>query len=203
MEALNTLGTFLGGAWASGINLYLTIAALGIADRIGFIRLPDSIDVLSHPLVITVALVLFSVEFFADKIPYVDSAWDSIHTFVRPAGAALLAFMGTSETAPPVQFSITLLCAAVALDSHLTKASTRVAINASPEPFTNIIASFSEDVLVFAMLFLVLKHPVIAGIIVLCFVIFSLWFLTMMFRFVRKIFNFAFSKKEQLNESST
>jgi len=202
MEILALLGKYLGWAWASGINLYLTIASLGIANNIKLINLPHGLDIISHPLIITVAIILFLIEFFADKIPYVDSMWDSLHTVVRPGATAVLAFMGTADLDPAVRFSVTLVCAAIALDSHLIKASSRIAINTSPEPFTNIFASISEDVLVLAMLYAVIRHPVIAGILVVLFVLFSVWFLKIMFRFVRKVFRFTFSKvKERDNRN--
>ncbi|MEA3489387.1 MAG: DUF4126 domain-containing protein [Candidatus Omnitrophota bacterium] len=197
MNTLSNIGMILGGSWASGINLYLTIAVLGIADRLGFIDLPGKLDVLSNPIIITVALLLFIIEFFADKIPYVDSAWDSFHTMVRPAGAALLAFMAMSGSNESVQLSVALICGVVALDSHLTKATARVAINTSPEPVTNIIASVAEDSFVLVALWLVAKHPVIAGLLVLSFIVFSIWFLKVMFRSLKKVFGFLFRKKEQ------
>ncbi len=187
MNLLSGIGMLLGGAWASGVNLYLTVAGLGIAGRLGWIELPAGLEVLSNQLVIAVAALLFLIEFFADKIPYVDSAWDSVHTFIRPAGAAVLAFMATAgmESAP-VQFTAALLCGVVSLDAHLTKATTRVAINTSPEPFTNSAASVSEDALVIVALWLIMKHPVIAGILVISFIVFSVWFLRVMFRFLNK-----------------
>jgi hypothetical protein len=191
MPFLKDLGLILGGSWTSGINLYLTIAGLGIADRAGWVELPGKLDVLSHPLVILVALLLFAVEFFADKIPYVDSAWDSAHTFIRPAGAALLTFMALSDLdSNAIQLSGALLGGTVALDSHLTKATTRVAINTSPEPFTNIAASTAEDGLVIGVLWLIFTHPVIAAVLVISFIVFSIWFLNLMFRFMKKIFGF-------------
>ncbi|MCK4852189.1 MAG: DUF4126 domain-containing protein [Candidatus Omnitrophica bacterium] len=192
MGILNNLGVVLGGSWASGVNLYLTIAGLGVADRAGWIDLPGKLEVLSHPLVIFIAVLLFLIEFFADKIPYVDSAWDSFHTAIRPAGAAVLTFMALSDmNNQAVQLSIVLLSGAIALDAHLTKATTRVAINTSPEPFTNIGASVTEDALVLVALWLIMTHPVIAGVLVISFIVFSIWFLKTMFRFLRKVFSFA------------
>jgi len=187
---VNGLGVLLGGSWASGINLYLTVAALGLADRAGLIELPGDLGVLSHPLVITIAVILFVIEFVADKIPYVNSAWDSIHTVIRPAGAALMVFMGTSGSNEAVQLSLALLGGTVAMDSHLTKATARVAINTFPEPITNSIASISEDALVVVALWLAMKHPVIATLLVISFIVFSIWFLKVMFRFLKKIFSF-------------
>lgn len=200
MNILNSLGIFLGGAWASGINLYLTIAGLGIADRLGLINLPGNLDVISHPLVIAVALLMFIVEFFADKIPFVDSAWDSVHTFIRPVGGAAIAYLGLSNTAPPVQLSFALLGGAVAMDAHLTKATTRVAINTSPEPISNSIASVTEDSLVLVALWLMMKHPIVAGILVIAFIVFSIWFLKVMFRFLKKVFGFLSTGNEPPQE---
>ena len=197
MEVLSNLGVLLGSSWASGVNLYLTIAGLGIAQRIGLISLPGNLDALSGLPVIIVAILLYAVEFFADKIPYVDSAWDSIHTFIRPVGGAALAYMATANVGPVVQLPVALLSGAVAMDSHLTKATSRVAINTSPEPITNSVASVSEDALVVGALWLIIKHPIIAGILVILFILFSIWFLKMMFRFLKKVFRFFGGKREQ------
>ena len=197
MEALSNLGLILGGSWASGVNLYLTIAGLGIINRLGIIDLPGNLDVISHPLVIISAVLLYIIEFVADKVPVVDSAWDTIHTFIRPIGGAVLAYMGTAEIGPAGQIPIALLCGAVAADSHLTKATARVAINTSPEPFSNSAASLAEDGLVLTVLWLIVRHPVIASIAVICFILFSIWFLRTMFRFVKKIF----SRKKQEEDS--
>jgi len=190
MDALSNIGLLLGSSWATGVNMYLTIAGLGIADRVGFVDLPGNMDAISHPLIIGAAILMFAVEFFADKIPVVDSAWDSIHTFIRPVGGAMMGYMAMAEMGPIAQIPVALLTGAVAADSHLTKATTRVAINTSPEPITNSIASVTEDGLVVGVLYLVAKHPIIAGISVIAFIIFSVWFLKIMFRFVKKVFKF-------------
>jgi hypothetical protein len=197
MEVLNNLGVLLGGSWASGVNLYLTIAGLGIAHRVGFVTLPGNLDSISNLFVISVALLLYLVEFVADKVPYVDSAWDSVHTFIRPLGGAALAYMATSEIGPAAQIPIALLSGTVAMDSHLTKATTRVAINTSPEPITNSVASVSEDAMVVGVLWLIINHPIIASILVILFIIFSIWFLKMMFRFVKKVFRFLGGSREK------
>ncbi|MBD3378870.1 MAG: DUF4126 family protein [Candidatus Omnitrophica bacterium] len=190
MGMLSEAGILAGGAWASGVNLYLTVAGLGIAERAGLMDLPGRLDVLSHPLVITAALVLFAIEFLADKIPYVDSAWDSFHTFIRPAGGAVMAYMASSGAGAEVQVAAALVCGTIALDAHLTKASARVAINTSPEPLSNIAASAAEDASVVVLLWLMARHPVIAGILVLSFLVFSIWFLKVMFRFLKKVLTF-------------
>ena len=198
MEVVNNIGILLGSSWASGVNLYLTIAGLGIVNRLGWIDLPGNLDVVSHPLVIGVAIFLFIIEFVADKIPVVDSAWDSIHTFIRPIGSASLAYMAMADIGPVAQVPVALLSGAIAADSHLTKATTRVAINTSPEPVTNSIASITEDGLVIGVLWLIIKHPIIAALCVIGFIIFSIWFLKKMFRFLKRVLRFIFgSKKEE------
>jgi len=189
MEALSSVGTLLGSSWASGVNLYLTIAVLGISHRFNWIELPGNMDSVAHPLVIIVAVLLYAVEFFADKIPFVDSAWDSVHTFIRPAGGAALGFLAMGDVGPAVQIPVALLTGTVALDSHLTKATARAAINTSPEPITNSVASVTEDVSVIGIFYLIMKHPVIATISVIVFILFSIWFLRTMFRFLKRIFN--------------
>ena len=178
----------LGSSWASGVNLYLTVAGLGISQRLGWIDLPGNMDVLSHPLIIIVAVLMFAVEFVADKVPYVDSAWDSVHTFIRPVGGAALGFMSAAGLGSAVQIPIALITGTVAADSHLTKATARVAINTSPEPVSNSVASLSEDVAVGGILFLIIRHPLVAGVAILLFILFSLWFLKKMFRFLKRIF---------------
>ena len=194
MEAINSIGILLGSSWASGVNLYLAIAGLGIAQRMEWVNLPGNMDSLSNWGVIGVAVVLFAVEFVADKIPVVDSAWDSVHTFIRPLGGAAMGYLATANIGPAIQIPVALLTGSVAADSHLTKATTRAAINTSPEPFTNSIASITEDSLVVGILFLIINHPVIAAISVILFIIFSFWFLKVMFKFLKKVFSFFLPK---------
>ena len=189
MEILNSVGLLLGGSWASGINLYLTTAGLGVAQNLGWITLPGDLDVISHPLVIAVAAGLYTIEFVADKIPLVDSTWDTIHTAIRPVGGAALGYMAMAGAGPAVQLPVALLTGAVSADSHLTKATTRAAINTSPEPVTNSVASVTEDVAVVGVLFLIMRHPVIAAVLVILFVLFSIWFLKKMFRFLKLVFS--------------
>ncbi|MDP8229715.1 MAG: DUF4126 domain-containing protein [Candidatus Gorgyraea atricola] len=196
MDVLANLGVMLGGSWASGVNLYLTIAGLGIMDKLGILSLPGNLDAISNPFVIAIAILMYAVEFFADKIPLVDSAWDSVHTFIRPLGGAALSYMAMADIGPVAQIPAALLSGTVAMDSHLTKATTRAAINTSPEPVTNSIASVSEDALVVGVLWMIVNHPIITGVLVILFIAFSIWFLKMMFRFVRKIFNFGKKRSE-------
>lgn len=197
MGALSEIGVLLGGSWASGINLYLTVAGLGIAGRAGWIDLPGNMDIISNPLIIGLASLMFLVEFVADKIPLVDSAWDSVHSFIRPAGAALMGYSAMSGSPEIAQMAVAMASGTVALDSHLTKATARAAINTSPEPFSNSIASVSEDTMVIGVLWLIAKHPVIATVFVVAFIIFSIWFLKVMYRFLRGVFRFILGKKDE------
>ncbi len=197
MDVINKLGTMLGVSWASGVNMYMTIAALGIMDRMGAIDLPGKLEVLSNPIVIAVAVVMYLIEFLADKIPYVDSAWDSIHTAIRPAGTSVMAYMAFSQSPEAIQLSAALLSGGIALDAHLTKATARLAINTSPEPVTNSVASVTEDGLVAVALWLVVTHPVIAALLVISFLVFSVWFLKVMYRFVKKVFKFFSGSKNK------
>ncbi len=187
METLGSIPLLLGSSWGSGVNLYLTVAGLGISHRMGWITLPGDMDVASHLLVISAALLIYCVEFVADKVPFVDSAWDSVHTFIRPAGGAILGYLAMAEAGPAVQTAVALMTGGVALDSHLTKATARAAINTSPEPLSNSVASVTEDVSVAGILYLVIRHPVISTIIILAFLVFSIWFLKTMFRFLKKV----------------
>lgn len=188
MEMLSSLGVLMGSSWASGINLYLTTASLGVAHRMEWIVLPGNMESLANPLVIGAALLLFAIEFFADKVPYIDSAWDSVHTFIRPAGGMLLGYMAMADVGPAMQYPVALLTGTIAMDSHLMKATSRAAINTSPEPVTNVVASVTEDVGVLGAMYLVIKHPVVVSILVILFILFSIWFLKKMFSFLKKVF---------------
>lgn len=190
METLGSISLVLGGSWASGINLYMTVAGLGIAQRLHLLTLPGNLDTFSHPLVIAGAILMYAVEFVADKIPVVDSIWDSVHTLIRPAGGAALGYLAAANLGPLAQVPITLLSAAVSADAHLTKATSRVAINSSAIPFANVGASVGEDIGVAAVLYFVVKHPVIAIILVIAFIAFSIWFLRLMWRFLLKVLRF-------------
>ena len=189
MMELSSIGFLLGSSWASGVNLYLTVACLGIAQRMHWIDLPGNLDTISHPLVIGVAIILCLIEFVADKVPYVDSTWDAVHTFIRPVGGLAIGYMAMNGMDPALQTATALVTGTVAFNSHITKATARAAINTSPEPVSNSVASVTEDVSVIGVLYLVSKHPVIAGILVVIFIIVSVWFLKVMFRFVKKIFS--------------
>lgn len=162
MELLTILGRTLGFSLAAGVNLYATVAVLGLSARYGWVALPDQFRVFDNPWVIGVALALYVIEFVADKIPWVDSAWDSVHTVIRPLGGALIGVAALGEASPVVAGLVALLGASVAAGSHVTKAGTRVAINTSPEPLSNWVASLAEDVVVVGLSFLTLAFPLVA-----------------------------------------
>jgi len=162
MDLLVTLGRTLGFSLAAGVNLYATVALLGLASRYGWVSLPEQFQAFNNPWVIGFAGFLYAVEFFADKIPWVDTMWDTVHTFVRPVGGALIAVAALGDASPATEGVVALLGGAVAAGSHLTKAGTRVAANASPEPFSNWALSLAEDAFVVALGLVTLKYPLLA-----------------------------------------
>ncbi|HEX7140085.1 MAG TPA: DUF4126 domain-containing protein [Vicinamibacterales bacterium] len=149
-------------AFASGLNLYATVAVLGLCSRYGLVALPDQFRGFDHPLVIGVALTMYLVEFVADKIPWFDSLWDAIHTVIRPIGGAFVAVATLGDPSPALRVLAALLGGSVAMTTHVTKAGARAAANTSPEPFSNWILSFGEDVLAVALSYGALTHPRLA-----------------------------------------
>jgi hypothetical protein len=162
MDLLTTLGRTLGFSFAAGVNLYATVAILGLASRYGWVSLPPQYAVFDNNWIIGAALVMYVVEFVADKIPWVDSAWDAVHTVIRPLGGALIAVTTLGDASPTVTTLIGLLGGAVAASSHASKAGTRAVANTSPEPFSNWILSLSEDAFVVGLGFVALKYPLVA-----------------------------------------
>ena len=162
MELLITLGRTLGFSIAAGVNLYATVFLLGLASRYGWVALPEQFKVFDNPWIIGTAGVLYAIEFFADKIPWVDTLWDGLHTFIRPVGGALIAVAALGDASPTVNGLVALLGGTVAATSHFTKAGTRVAANASPEPVSNWILSFAGDAFVVTLGFLTMQFPLIA-----------------------------------------
>ena len=187
MNPLQNLGLLLGTSFSSGLNLYATVAALGLLQRFGIIHLPESLHVLSNPWVLGVALGLYVVEFFADKIPYLDTGWDIVHTFIRPPAAALLAFTAMGDVSPLWRWTAALLAGGVALTSHGTKATCRAAANTSPEPVSNWILSVSEDALAVGLSWLASAHPLLTVILVVVLLALSVYLLHHLFRFLRGI----------------
>jgi Domain of unknown function (DUF4126) len=166
VNPLQTLSLALGAGFSSGLNLYATVATLGLLERLGIIHLPASLQPLAHPWVIGIAVVLYLFEFFADKIPYIDTIWDLVHTFIRPPAAALLAYAAVSGAGAEWRWGAALLAGGVALTSHGAKASTRAAVNTSPEPFSNWTLSLGEDVLAVWLSWMASAHPVATTIVV-------------------------------------
>lgn len=189
-QIVNTIALTMGVGWASGINLYAALLMLGILGATGNVVLPPELMVLTSPLVLFAAAVMYLIEFFADKIPGVDSGWDALHTFIRiPAGAILAA--GVAGTASPALLTAAaLLGGGLATLSHATKAGTRVFINTSPEPFTNWTASVTEDAMVIGGIWAALHHPWLFLALVLVFIILSIWLLPKLWRFIKKVFTF-------------
>lgn len=190
MEWFSTLTLALGSAWTSGINLYATVAVLGLLQKFALSKpLPGGLDVLDNWWVIGVAGGLYLVEFVADKVPYVDSVWDVVHTFIRvPAGAAV-AYAATSDEAAPVFVIATLLGGGLALSSHGTKAALRAGANLSPEPVSNWTLSVVEDVIAIGGVILAVAAPLIIGGVLVLFVLFFLWFAPKVVRAISRLFS--------------
>jgi hypothetical protein len=186
VEILATLGRTMGFSFAAGINLYATVAILGLAKRYGWVTLPEQFQVFDNDVVIGAALALYVVEFIADKVPWVDSIWDAIHTVVRPIGGAVLAVTTLGDASPTTQGLIALLGGALATGTHLTKAGTRAAANTSPEPFSNWALSLAEDVFVVGLSALALTYPVAAAIVVVICVVVMIAFAAVIARAVRR-----------------
>lgn len=186
MNPFQTLGLALGAGFSSGLNLYATVATLGLLERFGVIHLPQSLHVLSHPVILILAIVLYFVEFFADKVPYVDTVWDVIHTFIRPPAAALIAYTAAGAAPAEWRWGAALLAGGVALTSHGTKASARAAVNTTPEPLSNWALSFGEDVLAVWLTWMATVHPVATSIVVVALVALSVFLLFHLFRFARR-----------------
>jgi len=188
VDLIATLGRALGFSFAAGVNLYATVAIVGLASRYGWVELPPQFQAFNSDIVIGAAIVMYLVEFFADKIPYFDTLWDMIHTAIRPIGGALVAVTTLGEASPTVEGLVALLGGTVAAGSHLTKTSTRAAVNTSPEPFSNWALSISEDLFVVGLGFLALMYPVAAFVVVSVLVIVILAFLVVIIRTVRRWF---------------
>jgi hypothetical protein len=188
MGTIEALSLAMGIAWTSGINLYATVAALGIAGRAEMIRLPPDLEVLMHPAVIAIACIMYVIEFFADKVPYVDSGWDVLHTFIRVPAGALLAAGALGDMNPALEFAALLAGGSIALVAHGVKATTRLAINASPEPFSNWAASFTEDITVLGSIWMIFNHPIIMLALIFTFLALVIWLVPKIFRAAKRGF---------------
>lgn len=185
---LVTLGRTLGFSFAAGVNLYATVAILGLAARYGWVDLPAQYQVFNNGFVIGTAIVLYLVEFFADKIPYFDSLWDLIHTAIRPLGGALIAVATLGDASPGVEGLVALLGGTVAAGSHLTKTSTRAVANTSPEPVSNWALSVAEDVFVVGLGYLALEHPIAALVVAVVLLVLIVVFAAVIIRTVKRWF---------------
>jgi hypothetical protein len=194
MDILASLGRTMGFSFAAGINLYATIAILGLASRFGWVSLPPQYHVFDSNWIIGGAIALYLIEFVADTIPWVDSVWDAVHSVVRPIGGAAIAVATRGAASPTVETFVALTGGALAASTHFSKAGTRVLANASPEPFSNWALSLGEDAFVVGLGLLALKYPAAAAIVVLVclsvIVAFSVWIV----RLVRR----RFGRREQL-----
>jgi len=175
-------------AWASGLRLYLVVFALGLTGYLGWLELPPGLEVLQHP---SAAGFMLMVEFFADKIPWLDSIWDQAHTFIRIPAGALLAAGATGDTVNAVTVAAGLLGGTITAGTHFAKAGSRLAVNASPEPFTNWAASFTEDALVLGGTWLAVAHPAAFLALFAVFLVFLAWLLPKVWRFVVGLFRHA------------
>jgi hypothetical protein len=186
MDTLQALSLATGAAWASGINLYATVAALGIAGRTEMINLPPDLQVLTHPAVIVVACVMYLIEFFADKVPYVDNGWDVIHTFIRVPAGAILAARALGDVNPALELAAVLAGGTIAFAAHGTKTATRLAINTSPEPFSNWLASIGEDLAVFGSIWMIFHYPILVLIFIVCFLALIVWLIPTLLRMAKR-----------------
>jgi len=188
MDIIQLLGSTLGFSMLAGINLYATILTVGLGIRFNFIQIPthlESLSILTHEYILISAGIAYILEFFADKIPWVDSLWDAIHTFIRPFGAALIAFQAFGNVDIAIKISIIILCGGVALSSHTSKSSIRLVANHSPEPFTNIFLSLLEDFLVFFGTLITIKYPIIIFALTIIFLTCFAYVAPKIFRLIR------------------
>ena len=188
MDLIATLGRTLGFSFAAGVNLYATVAILGLASRYEWVTLPPQFKAFDNDIVIGVAAVMYVVEFVADKVPWLDSAWDLVHTIIRPIGGAVIAVTTLGDASPTVEGLVALLGGAVAASSHLTKTSTRAVANTSPEPFSNWGLSLGEDLFVVGLGYLALQYPVAALVVASVLLVVIVAFAAVIVRTVRRWF---------------
>src|SRR5215213_354526 len=191
MEWFSTLTLALGSAWTSGINLYATVTVLGLLQKFGATKLPGGLDVLDNWWIIGVAGALYIVEFFADKIPYVDSVWDVVHTFIRVPAGAIVAYAAVSEMDPSISIPAALVGGTLAFSSHGTKAAARIGANLSPEPVSNWTLSIFEDIIAIGGAFLAVFVPSAIVAVLLVFVVFFFWFFRKISRAIKRLFSAA------------
>lgn len=187
---IETISITMGTAWASGINLYATLLVLGLLGINDLITLPESLSVIEHPMVVGAAGFMYVVEFFADKVPGVDTGWDTLHTFIRiPAGVVLAAGV-VGEADPAVVLAAGIVGGGISTATHAAKSGTRILINASPEPFTNWTASVVEDIAVISGIWAALMHPWIFLSAFVLFIVLMIFFLPRLWSAVKRFFSF-------------
>jgi len=193
MDAIAHLGSILGLSFISGINLYATVAVTGICVRTGLITgLPPEFQVFANEAVIFVALLLYAVEFFMDKIQGLDTLWDGLHTLIRPLGGAAIALMQVGEASAAVEVIVFLLGASMASAAHATKAGTRLLVNTSPEPISNVVVSIGEDIGVVGFSYLALAYPKLTFFLTLILLVLIIIFLPVIFRAIRMLLGSVF-----------
>ncbi len=207
-QIANTLSLTMGAAWASGINLYAAILVLGLLGTTGNIILPDSLQILTDPMVIAAAGVMYFVEFFADKMPGVDTGWDTLHTFIRIPAGALLAAGAVGDVSPALALTAGILGGGLAAGAHAVKSGSRVIINTSPEPFTNWVTSVAEDVIVIGGLWTALHYPWLFIVLMIVFIGLMIWLLPKIWRGVKKMFGyiirlFGYGKRDEPMQNRT
>ena len=190
MDLTQTIALTMGVAWASGINLYAAMLMLGYMGMTGNIDLPPGLEVLTDPMVMAAAGVMYCVEFFTDKIPGVDTGWDGISTFIRIPAGAILAAGAIGDVSQPAQLAAAIAGGTLATGSHATKAGSRVLINSSPEPFSNWLASVGEDIAVIMGLWTALFNPVLFIVLLVLFILLMIWLLPKIWRGIKKVFGF-------------
>ena len=184
----NTLALSMGAAWASGINLYATLMMLGIMSATGNMTLPPDLQILANPLVFGAATLMFIVEFVADKMPGVDTGWDSIHTFIRIPAGAMLAAGAVGDVNQAMTLSAAIVGGGITASTHALKSGSRVMINTSPEPFSNWLVSVAEDITVLGGIWLALQNPVLFLFLLLLFIVLMVWLLPKLWKFIKKVF---------------
>jgi hypothetical protein len=187
-EVISILSLTMGVAWASGINLYAALLMLGISGATGNMTLPPELEVLQNPMVIGAAGFMYLAEFFADKTPGVDTAWDSLHTFIRIPAGAMLAASAVGEVTPAWEVAAGILGGGMAASSHAVKAGSRILINASPEPVSNWAASLLEDIAVIGGLWAAVNYPLVFLGMLLVFIILVIWLLPKLWRGIKALF---------------
>lgn len=186
-QLISTIAIAMGASWVSGINLYAAVATLGLLGKFASLQLPGELEVLTSWWVIGVALGLYVVEFVADKVPYVDSTWDVIHTFIRVPAGAVLAATAFGDFDRSIQVVALLLGGGLALSSHGTKAATRAMLNASPEPVSNSVASVLEDIVAVVSIVCAVFLPVVLFVIVAAGLVISFFVFNRILRFFRQV----------------